>query len=155
MYCSSCGSAIPQNLSYCSRCGAKVGGANVEGGNRPAELSPNLIVCAIAVVFFAGMTATFALLALMKEGGGVDPIVLAAAILSFVMMFLIEAVLMWMLVRSRKGGRAAAAAAERLSEHTTKEPGEAQARVLPEPASSVTEQTTRTFDPAYSERKAK
>jgi len=97
-----------------------VGGASVDGGNGPAELSPNLIVCAIAVVFFAGMTATFALMSVMKRGGGVDPIVLAAAVLSFGLMFLIEAVLMWMLVRGRKGGRAAA---ERLSEHTTKELG--------------------------------
>jgi hypothetical protein len=39
-------------------------------------------------------------------------------------------------------------------EQATKELHEAQARVLPESMPSVTEHTTRTFEPIYSERKS-
>lgn len=153
MYCSSCGSAVPPNLSYCNRCGAKVVGANVDGVNRQ-ELSPNLLVRAVAAVFLAGLAAFVGLIALTKEGVGFNPVVLAAAMLSFVLTFLVEVVLFWLLLRGRKGAKRAAAA-ERLTEQTTKELSEAQARVLPEPTSSVTEHTTRAFDPVYSERKSK
>ena len=43
----------------------------------------------------------------------------------------------------------------RLKEQMIKELGEAQGRVLPEPVPSITEHTTRAFEPIYSERKSK
>jgi hypothetical protein len=67
-------------------------------------------------------------------------------------LFVIEGVLIWLLLR---GGRRAREAgdAEPQRRQATRELAEAQARVLPEPVPSVTEHTTRTFDPVYSERK--
>jgi hypothetical protein len=149
MYCSACGSAVSQNLSYCNRCGAKVGG----GGNKASELSLNHLVTAITFVFIVGLGAVIALMALMGNGASFNPIVLVAAALTFLMLFVVEGFLMYLLLKGR--WRAGVAAAGRLTEQTTRELGESPARSLPEPTSSVTEHTTRTFDPAYSERKAK
>lgn len=141
-------------MSYCNRCGAKVLGAEANGANKPAELSPNVLVIAIAAVFVFGLTAIFGLMALMK--GGTDPIILAAAMLSFLLTLLVEVVLIWLLLSGRRSAKEKeVAATERLKEHTTKELVEAQARALPEPLPSVTEHTTRTLDPVYGERKSK
>jgi hypothetical protein len=74
--------------------------------------------------------------------------------LSFLLLFVVEGVLIGLLLKSRKGARRAGDA-ERPEEQTTRELREAQARVLQEPVSSVTEHTTRAFDPIYSERKSK
>jgi hypothetical protein len=151
MYCSSCGSAVPQNLSFCNRCGAQINGVP-----RPAELTPDSLVWAIASIFIVGLGAIIGLMALMKEdNGGVNPIILVAAMLSFMLMLVIEGVLMWLLVSRGRRAKKEAGDAGRLKEQTTKELAEAQARALPEPASSVTEHTTRAFEPSYSERKSK
>ena len=150
MYCSACGSAVSENLRYCNRCGAKVGG---EAG-KPSELSLNHLVTTITFVFVVGLGAIIALMALMGDWPNFNPIILVASALCFVMMFFVEGFLMWQLLRGRRRAEKAVDAA-RLQSQTTRELGEAPAGVLPEPTSSVTEHTTRTFDPAYSERKAK
>lgn len=152
MYCSSCGAAVPPNLSYCNRCGAKVSGATAGGADRSAELSPNALLNAMTAVFVFGLAAVVGLMALMRGEGGSNPIIIAAAMLSFVLMFLVEAILVWLLLSGR---RAARKAAERLKEYTTRELGEARARALPEPVPSVTEHTTRAFEPIPVERKSK
>lgn len=154
MYCSSCGAAMAQNLSYCNRCGAKAGGAQDGAGGRQSELSPNALLKAIAAVFVFGLAAVVGLMALMKEGVGFNPVILVAAMLSFVLTIAVEAVLVWLLLSGRRGGGRAGGAA-RLNEHATAALGDAPARSLPEPTSSVTEHTTRAFDPAYVERKSK
>jgi hypothetical protein len=153
MYCSSCGTAAVQDLSYCNRCGAKVGGANAVG-DRPSELSPNSLLKAIGGVFFVGLAAFVALIALMKDGAGFIPVVLAAAVLSFALTFVVEAVLLWLLLRGRRVASEAGGNV-RPKGQTTKELGEARARELPEPMPSVTEHTTRAFDPVLVERKSK
>ena len=144
MYCSSCGSAVPQNLSFCNRCGAKV-----DAINKPAELSPNSLLNAIVAVFVLGLGAIVGLMALMKG----DPIILAAAMLSFLLMLVIEGVLIGLLLKGRKGAKEAGGT-ERLKEQTTRELEGAQARLLPEPVASVTEQTTRTLEPIYRDRQS-
>jgi uncharacterized membrane protein YvbJ len=155
MYCSSCGSAVPQNLSYCNRCGAKAGGGKADAAGRPTELSPDSLLNVVAAIFVVGIGAIVFLMALIKDGP-VNPFILAAAMLIFALVILVEGVLLGLLVsRNRSAKKAAAAAAALSQEQVTKELNAAQARVLPEPAPSVTEHTTRTFDPVYSERKTK
>jgi type III secretory pathway component EscV len=80
--------------------------------------------------------------------------VLGFATLSFLIMLLIEGVLIWRLSRRKRGAEETGGAA--LSkEQTTRELDAARARVLPEAMPSVTEHTTRTLEPIYSERKSK
>ena len=67
-------------------------------------------------------------------------------------MLVVEGVFIWQLLGRKRGNEEAADTV--LKEQTTKELREAQARALPEPMPSVTEHTTRAFEPIYSERKS-
>jgi methyl coenzyme M reductase gamma subunit len=68
-------------------------------------------------------------------------------------MLLVEGVFIWQLLRRKRGAEETGDTA--LSkEQATKELDAAQPRVLPEPVPSVTEHTTRAFEPIYRERKS-
>jgi hypothetical protein len=67
---------------------------------------------------------------------------------------MVEGVLIGLLLKGKRGAKEAGDA-EGLKEQKTKELIEARARALPEPAPSVTEHTTRAFEPIYSERESK
>jgi hypothetical protein len=155
MYCSSCGVAVTQSLSYCNYCGEKLIGANGDHVIKSSGVNPELLVYAMVALFVFGLIAISVLIGVMKAVAGFDlPFLLAAMMLSFVLMLVVEGVLIGLLLKGKRGARGAGGPA-RLKEQTTKELGEAQARVLPEPAPSVTEHTTRAFEPIHSERKSK
>ena len=155
MYCSSCGVSIAQGLSYCNYCGAKLSGAKADSVIKSSEVKPELLVSAMVGLFILGLMAIGVLIGVMKQVAGFDlPFLLAFAMFSFVLMLGVEGVLIWLLLSGRRGAKEARDTG-RLKEQTTKALGEGQARALPETVSSVTEHTTRSFDPVYSERTSK
>ena len=155
MYCSSCGVAVAQGLSYCNYCGAKLNGVKGESVNKSSEVKPELLVSAMAGVFILGLVAITMLIGMMKVVLGLNVgQVLAFALLSFLIMLSLEGVFVSLLLR-RKRGTEEAGDTMRLKVQATRELDAAQARALPEPLPSVTEHTTRTFDPVYNERKSK
>ena len=155
MYCSTCGVAVSQGLSFCNYCGAKLGGVKGEDAGRPSEIKPELLVSAMVGLFILGLVAIAVLIGVLKAVAGFDlPFLLAATMFSFLLMLVVEGVLIGLLLKGRKAARRADDAV-RPKEQTTRELGDAQARALPEPVPSVTEHTTRTFDPVYSERRSK
>ena len=155
MYCSSCGVAVAQGLTYCNYCGAKLNGAKADNVINSPEVKPELLVSAMVGLFILGLVAIAVLIGVMKEVVGFDlPILLAVTVFSFVLMLVVEGVLIGLLLSAKRGAKKAGDTAG-LKEQTTKELGEVRARVLPEPVPSVTEHTTRSFEPIYSERKSK
>jgi heme/copper-type cytochrome/quinol oxidase subunit 2 len=111
-------------------------------------------VAAIAFVFVFGLGALIGLMAVMKYFGFNDGVTNGFTVMVFMLMVAVEAVFTWMLVSGRRaaeGGRGAA----RLKEQTTQELEGAGARSLPDPAPSVTEHATRTFEPLHRERGSK
>jgi uncharacterized paraquat-inducible protein A len=154
MYCSSCGGAIARGLSYCSHCGARLGGAKDEVATTATELFPDSLIWAIVSVFVVGLGTTIGLMALMKDLLDFSKsLIVTFTLLCFVLMFAIEGVLIWMLL-SRRSNEKKTSDSGQLKEQTTKELDAAQARALPEPVPSVTEQTTRPFEPIYRERQS-
>ncbi|HEV2704387.1 MAG TPA: hypothetical protein VGV59_00600 [Pyrinomonadaceae bacterium] len=154
MYCSSCGSALAQSLSYCNRCGAKVGGAKVDDAGQPPQWSPEPLINAITAVFVVGLGAIIGLMAVMRKVVGFDlNIILAITLLCFLLMLIVESVLIGLLLKVKRGAREASES-ERQKGQETNELGWTQARALAEPLPSVTEQTTRAFEPLYNERKS-
>jgi hypothetical protein len=156
MYCSSCGVAVPNDLSYCNHCGARLNGANVEEAGKPAELFPDSLVWAIVSVFVVGIGSVIGLIAVMKNYGLNDGLVLGFASLIFLMMLAIESVFIGLLFSRRRGSKLvgkAEALDERRKQQTTRELEAAQPPALPESPVSVTEHTTRAFDPIYRQRK--
>jgi hypothetical protein len=111
------------------------------------------LIWAIVGVFCGGIGVLIGLLAVMKKELGFDlPFLLFFSLLTFGLITAIEAVFVWMLFsRNRAANRALAIAEQR----ATKELDAAPARMLAEPIpmQSVTEHTTRSFEPIYQERK--
>jgi hypothetical protein len=111
-----------------------------------------LLVSAMVGLFILGLVAIAILIGVLKAVAGFDlPFLLVATMFSFLLMLVVESVLIGLLLKGRRGAKRAG----RSDEQTTKELKEAQARVLPEPVPSVTEHTTRAFEPIYGERKSK
>ena len=157
MYCSSCGVAIAQGLSYCNYCGAKLNEKGADGSAiKTSELrAESLIISGMVGLFVLGLVAITLLMGMMKAILNLNVgLIVTFTLLSFLIMLLIEGVLIWRLMRYHRGAAATGEAA--LSKgQDTKELDAAQARALSEPIPSVTEHTTRTLEPVYSERKSK
>jgi hypothetical protein len=154
MYCSACGVAVAQGLTYCNYCGAKVSGTGDNAGETPA-VRPELLVSAMAGVFILGMVAITLLMGMMKSvlGLPVDR-VLAVTLLPFLVMLALEGVFLRLLFRRKRGAKEVGETVL-LKGQATKELDAAHARSLPEPMASVTEHTTRAFAPIPTERTPK
>ena len=151
MYCSSCGTAAIAGLSYCNRCGAELG-AKEPGANKLSELSPGLVVWAIVAVTFVGLGSIIALLALLKQSPEFAGVIMGFSALSFLLVLAAEIVFIWLLLRPKTGKREARDLTQ-VTGTALKELGMAQGGVLPEPARSVTEHTTRTLEPVHGQQK--
>ena len=153
MYCSACGVAVAQGLSYCNYCGAKLNGVKGEARTKSPEVKPEMLVSAMVVVFVFGLGAITVLMGVMKAVLQAElGLILAFALLSFLIMLSLEGVIIRLLLR-RKRGPEEADDTVRLKGQATRELDAAPA--LPESMPSVTEHTTRAFEPVYNERTSK
>jgi hypothetical protein len=156
MYCPSCGIAVTQGLTYCNHCGARVNGAIDQHLTKPSGVALESLVWAIVSVFVVGLGATIGLMAVMKNELNFNVgLIISFTLLSFLLMISVEAVFVWLLLDSRKGSKRAGDLSQIKEPSRTNELGEAQARVLAEPLPSVTEHTTRAFEPIYREQTPK
>ena len=155
MYCSSCGLSITQGLSYCNHCGAKLNAEKGDSLIKTTELrAESVIISAMVGLFVLGLLAISVLMGVMKSVLGLNVgQILGFATLSFLIMLLIEGVLISRLSR-RKRGAEPTGDTVLPKEATTKGLDSARARELPVATPSVTEHTTRTLEPIYSERKS-
>jgi hypothetical protein len=155
MYCSSCGVAVPPGLSYCNFCGEKLNRTKGDSLTKSPEVKPETLVSAMVLTFVFGLGAITVLMGVMKavlhfETG----LLLFFALLSFLVMLSLEGVIIRLLFRRQRGAEEAGDTVQ-LKGQATRELDAAPARVLSEPMPSVTEHTTRAFDPIYSERTSK
>ena len=136
MYCSKCGSAVSPNLTYCNHCGAKLSEAKGD------SITKNLLFFMTAVFVF-GLGAIIFLMMAMRMVFGPEHLglIVSFTLLSFLIMLAVEGVFIWMLLSRKKDAKEAA-----------KELSAAKARLLPEPAFSVTDHTTRTLEPVDRDR---
>src|SRR6267142_1862512 len=153
MYCSSCGVAVTPGLSYCNYCGEKLSGAKSNSIIKSPEVRPETLVGAMVFTFVFGLGAITMLMGMMKavlhlESG----LILAFTLLSFLIMLSLEGVFIRLLLRRKRGAEEAGDAVLLKGQATRGELDAAQARVLTESMPSVTEHTTRAFDPIYPER---
>ena len=149
MYCSSCGAGVAQNISYCNHCGANLSRA---AAGKSSDVKPGILVPAMVFLFVFGLIAITMLTGVMKaELGFNEGQILAFTALSFLILLGLEGVFVSLLFRRQRhqdqGGMA------KLKERATTELNARRVPELPEAAPSVTEHTTRAFDPIYRERK--
>jgi divalent metal cation (Fe/Co/Zn/Cd) transporter len=130
-------------------------GLKDESTAKATEQFPESLIWAIVTVFIVGLGVTIGLMAVMKDLFNFSQgLIIAFSFLSFFLTFAVEGVLIWLLLQRKREAKEAGDNAS-IKDQTTKELDAAQARALPEPLPSVTEQTTRSFEPIYSERKSK
>ena len=158
MYCPDCGDHSTQGLNFCKHCGAALnsldGGAEVEPRPRP-----NWFVWALALstvlIGFAGLAVIFGMSFVMAQNPTVDkdyPIALVAfGSLSFVGVL---AVLAYLLLRLSGAGPGIARKSGSKPKHRRDAVAPPQIEAPPATMSSVTEHTTRTFEPRRRESNA-
>ncbi len=140
MYCSTCGVAIAQGLSYCNYCGAKL--VRSDTTNFPEQRSDRLVFGMLATFVF-GLVAITMLMGVMKVILGLQvPTILIFMLLPFSIMVVMEAVFIRVLLR----GSATANQAELSNAQVTNELYSSELRTLPEPLPTVTDHTTRAFE---------
>jgi hypothetical protein len=155
MYCPSCGVNVTPGSSYCNYCGEKLSGANSDSIIKSPEVKPGALVGAMVFTFVFGLVAITVLMGMMKAVLRLDVgVVLGFASLSFLILLLLEAVFIRLLLRRKRAAEDAGHSVP-LKGETTRELDAAHARALPEPMASVTEHTTRAFDPISRERTSK
>lgn len=153
MYCSSCGVAVAQGLTFCNYCGSRLAASDRETDSR--ELRPQFLVSAMAGIFVLGMPGIAFLIfmldaALHLHAGAIT----AFAWFTLLLLTALEGSFVFLLFR-RTSRKAEAHDSEQLKGQTTRELDAMHARALVEPLTSVTEHTTRSFGPVYNERDSK
>jgi uncharacterized protein (DUF983 family) len=151
MYCSSCGVAVTQGLPYCNYCGAKLDSG--DKGDKPPDIRPGGLVTMMVATFIMGLFVITIFMGVMKSVLHFEygPLV-AFTMLSFLIMILLEGIFIRLLFRPLKR-RDSEPRNTLQNNRASKKELEAQSRVPLEPIASITENTTRAFDPVYSERK--
>jgi hypothetical protein len=148
MYCSHCGNRLPQVMSYCNRCGANL----KPDETKPSPTMPESLIWAIVATTITILGMILGALVMMQNN--VIPFGHGSAFILVGLLALVgtDGIFIWRLfgldkkvkikeqtvVIQRKGFR-------------TEEINDAEPLPLPEPAPSVTEQTTRNLEPAYRE----
>ena len=152
MYCSTCGVAVAESLSYWNHCGARIIASTSDEVEAARDVRPELLVSAMVATFVIGILAITVLIGVMKSVLGLElGQILGFAVLSFLIMTFLEGVFVLLLFR-RNRGAGERATTESLAGHTTKELDAAPVQALREPPSSVTDHTTRAFEPIYTNR---
>lgn len=152
MFCPSCGAEQNQKLSYCNRCGANL--KPVESGVPPAKVASAAWAVSLAVAFvtLGGFGMIFSLvLALINRGmslsgGGIGLVILIS---------LIILAIDWLLIRQLSRVLSVPRAAHDTASVSQPALNESSPTLLadpPQPVSSVTDRTTRTFEPVVRER---
>ncbi len=155
MYCSSCGVVVAEGLSYCNQCGAKLSGAKNVGIAKVAKAQPESLVWAVVAIFVVGLGSIMGLMGILKVqfNAGLG-IVTIFSLIILLLMLVVEGVFISLLFGSKSESNDGKSAMELLRKQTTRELEAAQPHALSEPVASVTEHTTRAFEPIYVQKKA-
>lgn len=148
MYCHACGIALTQPTKYCNRCGVQLISQDPTGEVKRTEKRLDEYLDGLFWITFFGIGFIFGGMVVMKKVGLSDLFILAYLLISstaFIINFVIN------LMAARRIGRKSRdlPGAE---ERQTGQLGSATPEVLP-PVTSVTEHTTRSFEPIYAQRK--
>jgi hypothetical protein len=155
MYCSSCGKTVAAGLSFCNHCGYKLNGKGDEHGERGVmpESSYNFLIAALLGLPIAGIGLIIGVMSVMKKELGIANDAIAVVVM-FCFFLLLTAEIGFMrllLSRTAKPKAKKVSKDERRSEAATRALNEAQPFDQVNPVGSVTENTTRNFEPAYRE----
>lgn len=145
MYCPVCGSETTPGLNYCKRCGAGLGPTNPGDAGRSAS-RPFAMLWPVALVSLVGLIGLFATLVNLGERGFEARALVAVSAFAGATVLGVVALLIWLLMQL-SGIRQGVSLGDRgrISSGGSTQP---QLQAPPASVPSVTENTTRNFDPA-------
>src|SRR5262245_17016097 len=151
MYCPSCGNEIAVELKYCNRCGA-----NLSLPTTPQVVSISPVKLAIPSIVL-GLTIVCGLGIIIAGAGELARVGVPPVALVWMVLFAVSTLLGCTALLIRFLTKLVTLQRESITTHPPAQPSliaRPQAQQLPprfEPVPSVTENTTRTFSPAYTE----
>lgn len=152
MYCPSCGTEVTLGLNYCNRCGANLSQVSNVPEQQVRYVNLTGPTIAIALMVIIGLGITFASVADLARNG-FHPVALTWMVIAGLAMITGVAALIIRQWSNLSGVVKPKEQPQPRKKSADKEFAPAQLPPLrSEPVSSVTEHTTRTFDPAYIER---
>jgi hypothetical protein len=117
------------------------------------EVRPEILIAAMAAVFIFGIPVISLAIVILNDGLHLaQGLILTLAAFLFLLMAVLEVTFLRLLFRRGKRERVDQ---QEFKGPVTRELDAQQARSLAQPLASVTEHTTRTFDPVYTERNTK
>lgn len=149
MYCSSCGSQVSEGLKYCNTCGGRIAQPEAEDSRGSIVDSLSKAVAWVAVV---GVVAFLALVKLVIDS---DLISEHKAFIPAAFLFTLLAICFLLIRQMSRGSQPGKKEQEVLAAPPVGMPRPQTNRLEPstERPASVVENTTRTLDEVYSERK--
>lgn len=143
MYCHACGIALTQPTKYCNRCGAQLIAQDQTGEVKPSEKRLDEYLDGLFWITFFGVGFIFGGTVVMKKVGLSDLFILAYLVISSTAFLINFGLSLWGAMRIARTSREQKAFGRRETGQLDQVPP----RVALEPASSVTEHTTRSFEP--------
>lgn len=148
MYCQSCGTQMASVLSYCPRCGAGQSLTKMsDAGSQSPPVSPDSLIGGIVVTTIVVLGLVLGGLIALKENGVGEAMIWTFVTVCFLALIGVDAMFFRMLRGHGSAGRRGTDT-NQLKEAASRQLGEAQRGALGDPVPSVTEHTTRTFEPA-------
>jgi hypothetical protein len=145
MYCQTCGSVLAHNTKYCNRCGTQLVPAGERSPDKtPAEKRLDEYLDGLFWISIFGLGFIIGGTVLLTKTGVRDLIVLGYAVLSTIVFLINFGFSIWgalSIMRSSKDGKLTMRPG-----HETRELGPPKIESMPIPATSVTENTTRSFE---------
>jgi hypothetical protein len=145
MYCQACGSAIAQKTKYCNRCGTQlVPAGEMSPDKTPKEKRLDEYLDGLFWISVFGLGFIIGGTVVLTKVGVRDLIVIGYAILSTIVFLINFGFSLWgalSIMRSSKDGKLTMQPG-----HDTRELGPPKIEPLPIPVTSVTENTTRSFE---------
>ena len=155
MYCSSCGTESVQGLNYCNRCGATLGTQALATAPSFSMTKPTLILGGlVALITLGGFAALVAGASELARKGFPHDQAMMLIFFGMITIVIVDVLLLWQMSRIITASLQAGARTPVPQRMEIAEPKQTQRKLTApplEPVSSVTENTTRTFDPVYRE----
>ena len=151
MYCQSCGVAIAQSMKYCNRCGALQVTSTEATLSERQEKRLNDYLDGLFWITVFGVALTVGGMIALKKLQFSDAFIVAFLILS-ASAFLLNLVLNMRVVFSILKSSKAVKSLEETPTLNTNELEEMKTANVLQPVPSVTENTTRSFEPTYTKR---
>ncbi len=142
MYCSTCGTLINTELNYCNRCGSRVDKLEKSGGDGSGA---GYLSMATGFICLGGLGLTVGLIAMLLKNNVAPPVIVILALAFLCAVFGTSCLMIQQISRMTKSA-SGEKTLNKADAHQLGAINTAQLEEYRQPARSVTENTTRTFD---------